>query len=553
MVTEFLKSFGLPIVAGGMGIAAFAAFVAFARNYRKCPPNKVLVVYGRKKDNKGYRLITGGSAFVLPLFESHTFIGLENFSIETSVSDTPNVDGVSVSVEATATVKVSSEPQQLANAVERMLGKEVREIHVMLKNTLEGLLRQIIGTLTVEEIIKDRERLKQQVLQNAQEELSKIGIMVDNFVINRVSDKNGYIEALGAKRTADVKRDATIAQAEADREALVKSSAAKQEGESARLAADQRIAESNRDLSLKQAAYLKETATAQAEAAMAKSLKEAEIQKDLNQRVIAAQEAETKARIALAEQEAQRVEKELVYTKIRPAEAEAQALTIRAKAASTAATITAEGNSNAAVKQAAATKAEAEANKVKLILEGEGRAAADAASKRQMGLAEAEVTKAKGEAEGVSITVKLTAEAEGLRKKNEALAQMSDGARFIILMEKLPEIIDELGEAGQKIVGAAFEQVGAGLSRIDSVHIIDMGNGGNGNGSGVAKFGMSIPEIVFGVVTKAKALGLDVDGIMEKLGVPKGALTGLLDSMNPGSFVTGSGTGPDNAKETPGS
>lgn len=537
MLMEFLKSFGLPIVAVGFGIAAIAAFAAFARNYRKCPPNQVLVVYGRKnKEGKGYRLITGGSAFVLPLFESYEYISLENFAIDTRVEDTPNVDGVSVSVEATATVKVSSHEGQLANAVERMLGKKPQEIHSMLKNTLEGLLRQIIGTLTVEEIIKDRERLKQQVLTNAQEELNKIGITVDNFVINRVSDKNNYIEALGAKRTADVKRDATIAQAEAERDSLVKSSEAKQLGETAKLLADELIAKSNRDLDIKKAGFLKETATAQAEASMAKSLKEAEIQKDLNQRVIAAQEAETKAKIGLAEQEAQRVEKELVYMTIRPAEAEAKALTIRAQASSTAATITAEGNANAAVKQAEATKAEAEAKKVRLILEGEGQAAADAASKRQMGLAEAEVTKAKGEAEGVSITVRLTAEAEGLRKKNEALAQMSEGARFIILMDKLPEIIDELGDAGQKIVGAAFEQVGAGLSRIDSVHIIDMGGNGNGSG-GIEKLGMSVPKIVFGVAAQLKGLGIDVDTIGEKLGIPKGTLTGLLGSMNPGNFT----------------
>ncbi|MBI4472701.1 MAG: flotillin family protein, partial [Acidobacteria bacterium] len=152
---ELLQAFGLPIVVVGLLLAALSTFVAFARNYRKCPPNKVLVVYGRKNrkggEVKGYRLITGGSAFVLPLFEDYTYIGLETFSVESSVTDTPNKDGVPVTVEATANIKVSSDPERLSAAVERMLGKTTQEIHIMLKTTLDGLLRQIIGTLTVED------------------------------------------------------------------------------------------------------------------------------------------------------------------------------------------------------------------------------------------------------------------------------------------------------------------------------------------------------------------------------------------------------------------
>src|SRR6185436_13688531 len=103
---EIIQSFGLPIVVIGLLLAALSTFVAFARNYRKCPPNQVLVVYGRKhtgkdQERRGYRLITGGSAFVLPLFEDFTYIGLETFTVESSVTDTPNKDGVPVTVEAT--------------------------------------------------------------------------------------------------------------------------------------------------------------------------------------------------------------------------------------------------------------------------------------------------------------------------------------------------------------------------------------------------------------------------------------------------------------------
>src|SRR6266513_1182427 len=206
---ELIQAFGFPIVVIGLLLAALSTFAAFARNYRKCPPNKVLVVYGRKhkardQETKGYRLIRGGSAFVLPLFEDFTYIGLDTFSVE-----------------ATANIKVSSDPERLAAAVERMLGKTPQEIHIMLKTTLDGLLRQIIGTLTVEDIVRNREKLAQEVLSGAQTELNKLGFQIDVFVVNKVDDKEGYIKALGAKRTAEVKRDAEIAKAEADRESVV--------------------------------------------------------------------------------------------------------------------------------------------------------------------------------------------------------------------------------------------------------------------------------------------------------------------------------------------
>jgi flotillin len=537
---EFIQAFGLPVVVVGLLLAALSTFVAFARNYRKCPPNKVLVVFGRKhqqgkdQERKGYRLITGGSAFVLPLFEDFTYIGLETFSVESSVTDTPNKDGVPVTVEATANIKVSSDPERLAAAVERMLGKTQQEIHTMLKTTLDGLLRQIIGTLTVEDIVRNREKLAQEVLSGAQTELNKLGFQIDVFVVNKVDDKEGYIKALGARRTAEVKRDAEIAKAEADRESVVKSSAAKQEAETARLAADERIAQANRDLDLKKAGFKKETETAQAEADMAKSLKEAEIDRELRQRRVAAEEAETKAKIALSEQEALRREKELVATTIKPAEANSRA-----------STIIAEGNASAAVKQAEAIKSQAEAEKQKLTLEGEGRAAADAARSRQIGEAEAAAAAARGRAEGEAIKAKLLAEAEGLTSKNEALAHMSDAAKLIIILEHLPQIIDKLGEAGQKVVGSAFEHIGAGMSRIDSIHIVDLGGGHDGNGGDpLSKFAMNIPKTVFGVVAQAKALGLDVNAVIEQLGLPKGAFDGLLGNLNKPASPSGDGEPP---------
>ncbi len=550
-MSEILNSFGLPIVMIGLVIAAAATFVMFARNYRKCPPNQVLVVYGRKhKDGAGYRLITGGSAFVYPLFESFTTIQLDTFSVESSVTKTPNKDGVPVNVDATANVKVSSKPTLLSAAVERMLGKTREQIHAMLKTTLDGLLRQIIGTLTVEEIIQDRERLATQVLSGATTELNKLGFEIDVFVVNKVSDEEGYIEALGTKRAAEVKRDAKIAQAEAERESTVKSSAARQEGETARLAAEEGIAVSNQKLSLKQATIKQEVETANAVAEMAGPLKKAEIDKQLRQLNVQAEEGETTARIGLAQKEAERIEQELVYKVIRPAEAQAKAATITAEGNANSTIKQAEGAATAAVKQAEAAVATAGATKTRLTLEGEGQAAAEAARQRAMGLATAEVARATGEAEGAAIrargeaegaatAARLKGEAEGLSEKNKALANMGEGARFIILLDHLPEIITHLGDAGQKVVGSAFDGVGQGLSRIDNINIVDMGGGQKGEGGdAVSRFALTIPKTVFGILAQAKAAGIDLPSILENVGFPKGSLDGLLSQLKVGSGTT---------------
>lgn len=563
-----LEGLALPVVAVGLAIAMISVITVLVRNYRKCPPNKVLVIYGKGtggKDSRG-QLVTGGGKFVLPMLQSYEYISLSNFSIDTTVADTPNVNGVPVSVDAVANVKVSSDQNLLPIAVERMLGKQPQEIQHMLTSTLNGLLRQIIGTLTIEDMVTNREKLAKGVLENATTELNKLGFEIDNFVINKLDDKMGYIEAMGAKRTAEVKRDATVAKAEADRDATIKSSQAKQAAEAVRLESEQQIAEANRDLALKTAGFKKETETVQAEADMAGELKRAEIDKDLRRRKVEAEATETTARIALAEQEGQRKEKELVATVIKPAEAERQSDVIKAEGAKQASIIKAEGDATAAVKQAEATVATARANKEKLVFEGEGKALAEAAQQRELGLAdaavseargkadaaasqargqaEASVNQAKGEAEGKAILARLVAEAEGLLKKNDAMNQMSDGAKLILLLDRLPSIIEHTGEAGQKMIAAAFDPIGAGISRIDSIHMLDMGNGGGSNGAGgdpVSRFMSTLPRTVFGVVAEAKALGIDIDGVLEKLGVPKGSLTGLLGNLNLGASNTTAG------------
>jgi len=530
---EFLSTLGVPITIVSLALAFLGVIIFVSRNYMRCPPNEVLILYGRqhrfvgedgKPVSRGYRLITGGAAFRIPLLEKAQWLSLNVFPIPVKIENTPNKDGVRVTVDSVANIRISSSPNILGSAVEQFLGKEEEDIHKIVHDTLEGLVRQLVGTLTIEEMVRDRERISHNVLDLTASELGKLGIVCQTFVITKIEDDKGYIEALGRKKTAEVLRDAEIGEAEAKREATIKASAARREGEAERLLNDAKIADASRDLEVKKATYDAEIKAEQARAALAGDIAKAERAKELKLREVAVQETEVEARTKVAEKEVLRREKELVAEKIKPAEAEREAVFIAAQGVRNAAVVRAEGEAKAQVTladaAAAATKARAEAEKVKLAAEGEGRATADAAMKRQTGLAEADALKAKGEAEGAAIRAKLLAEAEGIEKKNLALAQMSDGARLILVLERMPDLIDEAGEALAKALAPAFQAMGAGIAGVDKIQIVDMGGSASPNGSSaVERLALSIPNVVFSTLQKAKALGINVEAILGKLGI----------------------------------
>jgi flotillin len=259
----------IAVVCIVMALVFLAVFWAVAKRYKKVPPNVVMVVFGRKRkmaDGKvvGYRIVTGGATFIMPLLEEYRMISLNLIQIQLKIENTPNLDGVLITVEAVGNVKISSEPELLAAAIERFLGYGIDEITRQIHDILEGQLRQIIGTLRVEEIVQKREKITEQVTQNAAMDLSRIGIRCDLIVVNRISDALGYIEALGKKRTAEVIRDASIGQAEAQRDATIKASNARREGEQTRLDNDAQIAAAQRDLDMKKATYNASVAEQQA-------------------------------------------------------------------------------------------------------------------------------------------------------------------------------------------------------------------------------------------------------------------------------------------------
>src|SRR5262245_21590187 len=237
-------------------IGMFAAMALFARNYIKVPPSTVAIFYGRKhtftddKGNRstvGFRVVRGGAALRVPVLEQVAYLSLNVISIPLKIAKAYTKEGVAVTVEAVANVKIAGDDVSLRGAAERFLGMSGDQIKGVIFQTLEGHLRAILGTLTVEEINADRQAFAQKMTDEAAVDLRKMGVNIDILTIQQISDEQGYLDALGKKRTAEVKRDAVIGEAQAQRDAMIKSAMADQEGKTKRYEADVAIAQALRD------------------------------------------------------------------------------------------------------------------------------------------------------------------------------------------------------------------------------------------------------------------------------------------------------------------
>ena len=228
-----LALFGVLFVIIGLG-----AF--YSSRVKKVGPNQVLVISGREQKRVNpitgetevvhYRIVAGGRAFIMPIVERVDDLSLELMTIEVTTPDVYTLEGVPVTVDGVAQVKIGSDEISIATSAERFLSKSHTEIKHVAHETLAGHLRAILGTLTVEQIYKDRDAFAQQVQEVSALDMRNMGLAIDSFVIKDIQDEQGYLDALGQARTAEVKRDATIGQAHAARDATIKSAAARQEG-----------------------------------------------------------------------------------------------------------------------------------------------------------------------------------------------------------------------------------------------------------------------------------------------------------------------------------
>ena len=239
MLDSVLSTVATPILALIIVIGFVAAVMVISRNYIKVSPNTVAVLSGRSRklaDGRkvGYRMVRGGAALRFPLLEKVEYLHLNLMTIPLEIKRAYTLKGVPVSVKAVANVKIRGDETSLQAAAERFLGMTPVEVQKVIFQTLEGHLRSILGTLTVEEVNSDRGSFAQKLTTEAATDLEKMGIGVDVLTIQEISDDEDYLNALGKRRTAEVKRDATIGEAEAHRDAKIKSSQALQEGEKAK-------------------------------------------------------------------------------------------------------------------------------------------------------------------------------------------------------------------------------------------------------------------------------------------------------------------------------
>src|SRR5438046_660576 len=238
-----LQQFCIPIIVILVVRVLVVAMALFSRNYIKVPPNAVAVLSGRKRktaDGKlvGYRVVNGGATFRFPLLEQVDYLSLNVFTIPLEIKRAYTLKGVPISVKAVANVKIKSDDISLRAAAERFLGMPPEQIQRVIFQTLEGHLRAILGTLTVEEVNSDRQSFAQKLTSEAATDLERMGIGVDVLTVQEITDEEGYLDALGKKRTAEVKRDAIIGEAEATHDSKIRSAQALQEGEQAKLLAE---------------------------------------------------------------------------------------------------------------------------------------------------------------------------------------------------------------------------------------------------------------------------------------------------------------------------
>jgi flotillin len=389
---SFVTSTPFLAVTGVVILILLIAFVA--SRYKVASANEALIVAGSRgakvRDEKGQvmsspgdrgvKVVVGGGTFIRPLLDRVGKLKLTARQINVQLADAVTSQGIKVQVQGVATFKIGRDVESLRNAAERFLDAKPEQVDSIVKNVLEGSLRSIVGTLTIEELIRDRQKLLQQVQDAAKGDLATSGLQIDAFTIQSFSDESNYIELLGQQSVSTVTRDARMVKATTDQEAAVR------EAESQQVKIN-----AGRDVALREAETKTQVAAAQARADQAGPLAQAEAQQEV-----------VRKQTELAQLEADRKEKELLSSTVKPAAAEAQAVIAKA-----------EGDKRAKI----------------------ASAEADAETTRLEGGAEAQIVLTKGEAE-----------AKALAMRADAYKQFNEAAIIQTVLAALPEIVRAAAE-----------------------------------------------------------------------------------------------------------
>ncbi len=461
---------GLFDFLGGGVFAIFAIIIVvvlivsyIGSRYKVAGANEALVVSGQRDRSpdgrKNLKVVRGGGVIVLPLVHKVGKLKLTARQINVNLADAVTRQGIKVAVQGVATFKIGADDESIRNAAERFLESQEEQVDSIVKNVLEGSLRSIVGTLTVEELNLDRMKFQQAVQDAAKGDLATSGLQIDSFTIQAIRDESGYMELIGQQETARRERDARMAKASADQEAAVREAEAEQVKINAA-----------RDVALRRAETETQTAAAEARAAQAGPLAEAEATQEV-----------TRKQTELAQLEAARKEQELVATTVRPAEADAAAQIRRAEGA----------------KGAAIAQAQGDAERVKLAGEAQARVVEVTAE------AVAKQTTLEGNAEAGIVLSKGEAEAKALALRADAYRQFNEAAIIQTVLSQLPDIVRAAAEPMGNIdhltvlsndgasdmvknVTRTVTEAGAtvkGLTGIDIPEMLNQAMGGAGSGA----------------------------------------------------------------------
>ena len=287
--------------------------------FHKAGPNEALIVSGGWEKPK---VVVGGRIFVLPILQMVQTLSLEVMTLVVETHKVYTLEGVAVSVDGVAQVKVASTEEAIRTAAQQFLGKGANLVAQIALQTVEGHQRAILGTMTVEDIYRDRDAYAHKVRDVAATDMANMGMEIVSYTIRDIQDEQGYLDALGMGRTAEVKRDAAVGQAEAERDAGIRAAQADQKRQAARFLANTAIAESERDFTLEKTAYDQQVNAKKAEMELAYPLQEAKTKQEIRREELQVEVVEKQKQIEVQEQEIIRRERELDATVRRPADAE---------------------------------------------------------------------------------------------------------------------------------------------------------------------------------------------------------------------------------------
>ncbi len=471
------------VIVGLMVLSILLLMGMVARLYRKAGPHEALIVYGFR----GTRIVKGRGTVIFPMVETYRELSLQLMSFDvTPQQDLYTMQGVAVTVEAVAQIKVKSDPESIQTAAEQFLTKTDQAREGLIRLVMEGHLRGIIGQLSVEQIVKEPDMVGERLRATCADDMNKMGLEVVSFTIREIRDKNEYITNMGRPDISRIKRDAEIATAEAERDTAIKRAEAQRAAAVATAQADQervfaqtlsqaKQAESQRDLDIKRAQYLETTKKQQAQADKAYDIQANVMQQQVVAEQVKVRQVEKEHEIKVQDAEILRHERELIATILKGAEIEGRRI-----------------------------QTLADADKLRQIAEAEGRASA---------------TRAQGEAEADIILRKGEAEAKAMNVKAVAYQEWNQAAVVDKLISQMPEIVRALASP---------------LANVDKITIVSTGNG---DGAGMSK-----------ITGDMAAMAAQIPALFETLsGMKMSELLGKVQTMKTGNGKAGGSLPP--AKE----